>query len=185
MSLPHSEDLVSPKPLLSIPFDDELAGTLNRTLIACADPMDAQILGPQLIRELTYPILRGPGGPALRSSMGLTAQHNQVTRAIDSMHAHIAKHFSIADLCLAAGMSSSLFYVQFKLATGTTPVQYLKALRLHRARTLMLEEQQSVGAVAGNVGYKSLAQFSRDYKRLFNYPPSHPKSLLRSEPMLS
>ena len=51
------------------------------------------------------------------------------------------------------------------------PLQYLKALRLHEARTLMVREGFRVGEAAERVGYDSPSQFSREFRRLFGRSP--------------
>jgi AraC-like DNA-binding protein len=52
-----------------------------------------------------------------------------------------------------------------------SPIQYQKQLRLHEARRLMLNENLDVGSAAYRVGYESVTQFSREYRRLFGAPP--------------
>ena len=46
-------------------------------------------------------------------------------------------------------------------------MQYVKAMRLHLARSLMARQDQTIAEVALSVGYVSPAQFSRDFKRRF------------------
>jgi AraC-like DNA-binding protein len=50
-------------------------------------------------------------------------------------------------------------------------MQYLKQLRLHEARRLMLTEGLDASAACYRVGYESPSQFSREYRRLFGAPP--------------
>ena len=55
------------------------------------------------------------------------------------------------------------------MSTGS-PMQYLKQLRLHEARRLMLTDGLDAAACY-RVGYGSPSQFSREYRRLFGAPP--------------
>ena len=48
-----------------------------------------------------------------------------------------------------------------------TPLNYLKSLRLHRARELILRSHHTARDAAEAVGYVSSSQFSREYKRQF------------------
>jgi len=50
-------------------------------------------------------------------------------------------------------------------------VQYVKTIRLHKARLLMAQDGLRAGVAAGRVGYESPSQFSREFKRLFGRGP--------------
>jgi AraC-like DNA-binding protein len=68
-------------------------------------------------------------------------------------------------------MSASSLHHGFKRATALTPIQYLKRMRLDRARQMMMDEGSQAAEAALRVGYESASQFSRDFKRLFGLPP--------------
>jgi AraC-like DNA-binding protein len=69
-------------------------------------------------------------------------------------------------------MSPSSFHTHFKHITGTTPLQYIKDVRLIAARDLLRTQDDSVSAVSYAVGYESPTHFSRDFARKFGQPPS-------------
>ena len=68
-------------------------------------------------------------------------------------------------------MSVPLFHQKFKHAVGMAPLQCPKRLRLTEARKLMLEEDRNVTEASFDVGYESLSQFIRDYKKIFGKSP--------------
>lgn len=68
-------------------------------------------------------------------------------------------------------MSVSSFHHNFKLVTGSSPLQYLKRIRLDHARRLMAHDGCNAGTAARAVGYESSSQFSREFKRLFGMTP--------------
>ena len=68
-------------------------------------------------------------------------------------------------------MSVSLFHQMFKSAVGMGPLQCQKRLRLTEARRLMLDENKNVTEASGEVGYESLSQFVRDYRKMFGKAP--------------
>ena len=74
-------------------------------------------------------------------------------------------------LALETGMSISAFHSSFKAVTNMAPLQYIKNVRLHKARMLMIEDGISAYNASINVGYESPSQFNREYKRLFGLPP--------------
>lgn len=68
-------------------------------------------------------------------------------------------------------MSVSSLYRHFKEITGSSPLQYQKQLRLQEAQRLMLMENERASSAALLVGYESVSQFNREYKRMFGDPP--------------
>jgi AraC-like DNA-binding protein len=69
-------------------------------------------------------------------------------------------------------MSASAFHRAFKEITSDSPMQYLKKLRLTKARDLMLQENLKAYIAADKVGYESSSQFSREFKRFFGQSPA-------------
>jgi AraC-like DNA-binding protein len=53
-----------------------------------------------------------------------------------------------------------------------SPIQYLKKIRLTKARDLMLQEGLKAYLAADRVGYESSSQFSREFKRYFGQSPA-------------
>ena len=69
-------------------------------------------------------------------------------------------------------MSTPTFHSHFKAVTNTSPIQYLKSIRLHQARLLMVRKGMTAAAACNEVGYESASQFSREFKRLFGLSPA-------------
>ena len=55
--------------------------------------------------------------------------------------------------------------------TASSPLQYLKRIRLDQARRLMAHDGFNASTAARAVGYESPSQFSREFKRLFGVTP--------------
>src|SRR4029077_15915643 len=111
-----------------------------RLLECLSDPVELPILGPQIVREITYRVLRGEQGGALRAAAALQSRFGQVSRALQRIHAEYASDLNVEQLAETAGMSPSAFHQNFKSVTSTSPLQYLKTIRLHKARMLMAYE---------------------------------------------
>ncbi|WP_233496509.1 helix-turn-helix transcriptional regulator [Corallincola holothuriorum] len=73
-------------------------------------------------------------------------------------------------------MSPSSLHQHFKAVTNASPLQYIKTIRLHHAHQLVAVQQTSISQAAYQVGYQSVSQFSREYKRLFGQIPSEAKA---------
>jgi AraC-like DNA-binding protein len=69
-------------------------------------------------------------------------------------------------------MGVSSFHRAFRDATATSPLQYLKSIRLHRARALLVTDGVNAQDAARMVSYSSASQFSREYRRMFGGSPA-------------
>jgi AraC-like DNA-binding protein len=160
-----------PQGIYSTRLDARLSESAVRLLECLTDPVEARILGPQVVREITYRVLCGAQGGALRAAAALHSRFGQVNRAVQRIHAEYARDLTVEELADMAGMSASAFHQNFKAVTSTSPLQYLKTIRLHKARILMVHEGLRAGMAAERVGYESSSQFSREFKRLFGTSP--------------
>jgi AraC-like DNA-binding protein len=87
------------------------------------------------------------------------------------IHAKCADPFSVEGLAKQAGMSVAAFHHHFKLVTDSSPLRYVKRIRLDRARRLMAFDGYNASTAAKAVGYESPSQFSREFKRHFAATP--------------
>lgn len=165
--------------IVSAPVDPRLHEATVRLLECLDTPGEAAVLGPQIVREIIYHVLRGAHGDGLR---GLAAAHGRlagVRRALDRIHARYAGPFDVAGLAKTAAMSPSAFHAHFRAVTNASPLQYLKSVRLHKARLLMAYDGLTANESAGRVGYDSASQFGREFKRFFGLPPLAETARLR------
>jgi AraC-like DNA-binding protein len=167
----HAAEPAIPQGIYSTRLDARLSEATVRLLECLGDPVEARVLGPQVTREITYRVLCGEQGGALRAAAALHSRFAQVNRALQRIHSEYANELSVDALADAAGMSPSAFHQNFKAVTSTSPLQYLKTIRLHKARMLMAYEGLRAGIAAERVGYESQSQFSREFKRLFGASP--------------
>ncbi|MDV4145864.1 AraC family transcriptional regulator [Shimia sp. FJ5] len=150
-----------------------LLEALGRYLRLMEDPLEAQVLGPLILRELHYRLLISPIGGMLRNLLAVDSHASRVAKAITRIRRDFREPLVVADLAQVAGMSQSSFHEHFKAVTGTTPLQYQKDLRLIEAQSLLREGQRSVATTSFEVGYESPTHFSRDYSRKFGCSPKH------------
>lgn len=146
--------------------------TLSRLLLTLSDPVALRALAPGLRNELHFLGLSGPCGRLLRELMSREGRAGAIWRSVQAMRNNLTAPLSVGELARAAAMSKSLFYANFKLQTGCSPLQYQKRLRLERALEMLGKPGAAVSAVAHAVGYQSASQFSREFVRAYGYPPS-------------
>jgi len=149
----------------------QLLDGLLRLIRLLDKPEHIPVLAPMLKRELHYYLLAGPYGNLLRQLNTQGLQGTAVANVMDWLHDNLRNPISIDDIAGRSGMSAATLHRYFKRLTGLSPMQYVKQLRLCEAQRLMLAEHERATDAARSVGYESVPQFNRDYKRLFGAPP--------------
>ncbi|MGE4454410.1 MAG: response regulator [Sphaerochaeta sp.] len=89
----------------------------------------------------------------------------------------ITKHFSEAgfgleEICEMIGVSPSYFSSTFKKEVGLSFVQYLTAMRMDRAKELLIKTEGKTYEIAQAVGYTEPNYFSFSFKRHVGISPS-------------
>ena len=161
----------TPRGLSTTPMGEELAGAVIRLLECLKSPLDSRILGRQMVREVAYRVLLGEQGGSLRALASRDDHFARIARVVKYIHVEHARSLSVEEMARRAGMSVPVFHHHFKLVTASSPLQYLKRIRLDRAKRLMAHDGYNASTAARAVGYESPSQFSREFKRLFGVTP--------------
>ncbi|MHC2335847.1 AraC family transcriptional regulator [Bradyrhizobium sp. USDA 4454] len=165
--------------LVSSPMEPAIEDILLRLLRALRDPVELAVLGAGILRELHYRVLIGPQGGAMISALQQRGTSGRIVQSLARLRATYRSEISVAALASEAGMSVPSYHVHFKALTGSTPIQYVKAMRLHEARLMIARQDKTIAEVAALVGYASPAQFSRDFKRHFRRTASEEAKWVR------
>ena len=159
--------------------DEALADAWLRMVRLIAKPGEIKVMAPLVEREILYRLLLSPQGGVLRQAAEMNGHFAKIRKALVWLRTHYATAFRMEDLAAIAGMSLSAFHRGFRASTGLSPLQYQKHLRLYEARKTLMLRPGNVAAVAADVGYESLTQFTREYARLFGEPPARSIRKLR------
>jgi AraC-like DNA-binding protein len=160
------------------------AGTLaHLARMVCDDLKNAS-------SELEHPLVRDRIASALVSTLLVSMPHNRlcaleaaatsiapffVRRAEHFIEANAQHAIDLEDLAGVAGVSTRALQIGFRRFRNTTPMAYLRAVRLELARTELANAWRrgsTVAAVANAVGFGHLGRFARDYEARFGELPS-------------
>lgn len=111
---------------------------------------------------------------ALRAKEAPPTAPRSVIRAIDFMHAHAHRPLSIVDVAAAAQCSVRALQLAFKRSRHSTPMEYLRNLRLRRVRQDLLDPSKptTVSAIAMGWGFFHMGMFARLYRAAYGETPS-------------
>ncbi len=174
-----------PKGIYSAPMNEAFYDAAIRLLQAIADPQDKKVLAPMIKREIIYRVLQGEKGEILQAIAHRNRRFFQIAKVLQKIHESYSNDFDIEKLAKELDMSSSTFHSSFKAVTDTSPLQYIKNVRLHKARTFMIQDGLNANIAAIQVGYESPSQFNREYKRLFGVTPAKDVAILRGQHMVN
>ena len=173
---PGDEDYAS-QALISCPMNEAIRSELQDLITTLHSRTASKALGSSCLTRLFYQVMMLPQGAALKALAHSESKLARVSSAMRYIEANLGAKITIDDLASQAGLSASAFHRIFKEATEESPLQYLKKIRLNKAKNLMVYQGKSVFSAATEVGYESPTQFSREFKRYFGLPPSRVQEL--------
>jgi AraC-like DNA-binding protein len=145
--------------------------TVLRLLRSLESPLEGRVLGRGLVRELLFRIMRGENAASLYALAMKNTGISRIDKALKHIHCNFYQPCNVEQLAGAVNMSTSAFHRAFKDVTSLSPIQYLKKVRLNKAKNLLVEDGVRASDAARMVGYESVSQFSREFKRYFGTTP--------------
>jgi AraC family transcriptional regulator len=88
----------------------------------------------------------------------------RIRRSVELMHAQLDQDLSLRTIASASYLSPFHFARLFKKLTGSSPHNYLAAIRANRAQQLLAETELSITQVAVRVGYLSASHFTKAFR---------------------
>lgn len=118
---------------------------------------------------------------ALEEAILLADAHNparaasvddRVRVAADAVRADLTHAWSIADLAVKAGLSTSRFAHLFRIEFGESPRRWVERQRIERARQLLADTSDPVSAIAAAVGFSDPFHFTNRFRAVTGVSPS-------------
>ena len=132
---------------------------------------ELSFMGKHLKREIVFDLITGLYGKQFMQHIINIQQAGDIYYINNWIKRNYKIDFAVEELAEQSNMSLSSFHQKFKSAVGMAPLQCQKKLRLTEARRLMLNGTKNVTDAAMEVGYDSVSQFIRDYRRMFGRTP--------------
>jgi AraC-like DNA-binding protein len=95
-----------------------------------------------------------------------------VGAALNALHQHPARAWTLEELARTAGTSRSVLAERFQQLVGSSPIQYLTQWRMVLASNLLCRSNAPLARIAEEVGYQTDTAFSRAFRREFGAPPA-------------
>ncbi|CCH53101.1 Hybrid signal transduction histidine kinase D [Fibrisoma limi BUZ 3] len=125
----------------------------------------------RLFQYLTLSL--SPTTPHLVSPPPLTAEQKFIDRLTDVVAQHLDdSSFGVEELAEVANLSRVQLHRKLKALTNTTPVVFIREIRLRKAAELLTAGQDSVTQVAYAVGFDNLSYFAKVFQERYGVSPS-------------
>lgn len=95
-----------------------------------------------------------------------------IRRAKDFIHHNQTENLTLEKVAKVVNTSTFYFCKMFRKATGLTFTDYLTRVRIEKAKNLLLNPHLRISEIAFEVGFQSLSQFNRAFKKVSGETPS-------------
>ena len=106
---------------------------------------------------------------------------HEMDTAVTYFNENYNRDINIEEYATSRGMSVSWFIRSFKKFTGSTPMQFIVALRVNNAQVLLETTNYSINEISKIVGYDNQLYFSRLFHKLKGFSPREYRETRKSE----
>lgn len=115
----------------------------------------------------------------IQTGGSIITERIEIENIVEYMHQHFGEKITIEKLAKRANMSESHFIRVFKKETGLSPVDYLIALRIEKAKKLLRAGTKNVTEISMLCGFNSTSHFSSSFSRSEGISPSKYQNLYK------
>lgn len=95
----------------------------------------------------------------------------KITPAIEYIAKNYNKHISNDELATVSGLSTVYFRKIFKETMGDSPINYIKYIKIKKAKKMLQSDYSSITDIAYSLGYNNVYEFSREFKKHIGVSP--------------
>jgi transcriptional regulator GlxA family with amidase domain len=118
-------------------------------------------------------------GDRRKSSKATGEMDPRIKRVIGEIEKHLNSELSLDVLAQSVNLSTSRLRHLFKAETGSTPAQYLKSLRMSRAKKLVETTFLNIKQIRCSIGVRDKGHFARDFERSYGLTPTQYRAQIR------
>ena len=94
-----------------------------------------------------------------------------IRRAQEWVHLRDGRDVSLIEMAARARLGKRTFLRRFRTATGMTPIEYCRRVRLARARELLEAGAMPIKEIAVSLGYRDVPSFARIFRKRTGHAP--------------
>jgi AraC-like DNA-binding protein len=180
-----------PPVLVERPGDGKIGALLTSTakeIVALAEAATAgsELMLGRLMEMLFIEVVRRYAARLPPGAKGWFAALNDplLGRVIKLVHGDPARRWTVDELAREAGASRTVLAERFNAVMGQAPIEYVTGWRMQLAAERIRASDDSLAAIAADVGYESEAAFNRAFKRVTGVTPGRWRNAAAESPAL-
>jgi len=107
------------------------------------------------------------------SNLSVRRPQRWLACAEEFLRENFTEHLTLAQVASAAGVHPVYLAREFRRFHGCTIGEYIRRLRIERARRQLSSSDESLATIAAGSGFSDQSHFSRTVKRLMGMTPAH------------
>lgn len=154
-------------------WEQEALSLVERTWQLCAKEEGGYEFGVRsCLSDLVYGLIShstsSPRGPSAKAQR----DNERIKTMLHYMDNHLTRPLTVAQLAASAAISQSECLRCFRTTLGTSPIQYLKLLRLRRAAELLSSTDLKITLIGEQCGFQDMSYFAAAFLRARGCTPS-------------
>lgn len=119
--------------------------------------------------------------PDLRLNGAALAYYPRLYAVAEYVTAHLTNRITLTDVSQVAGLERKYFSAYFRIKVGVPFTEWLRLLRVRRAKELIELRELSIPRLAFASGFRDVRTFERAFKRFVGVPPMVYRASVRPE----
>lgn len=171
--LPIVEDSALRMKPLSAQDDSTMLNAIESAWQACAqEPPAFELTVRDALSQLLVPLVQQTRQQGFAPTTAEQRQSNRLKTMLTYMREHLDVDISVADIARSASVSESECLRCFRASLGTSPMRYLRQLRLSKAESLLRDTNESIARIGEQCGFLEKSYFTRRFKEQYYMTPS-------------
>ena len=139
----------------------------------------------EISRQFTHELKRSYESLLLNKDQNRSHHDEEIIKIQEWLYDNFQRQLQISELASRFQLSVRSLNRRFKLATNTTPLQYLHELRITHGKELLKQSNLAISEVADMVGYQDASYFTSLFKKLNKVTPNEYRNLVRNKLFLA
>lgn len=154
----------------------EIIENFKTEVMNCGD--EYPLLLQSIATQLTFQLLRDVGVLPAKTKENTDQDSDYIAKAIGYMQNYYSSNITIEEICCLIYISPHHFKRVFKNQTGQTPYNFLTAIRMEKAKEILIRKELSIEEIARLCGFVNVRHFSTTFKRMEGLTPTEYRKTL-------
>lgn len=166
----------------TVPWQREALEAIESAWQACAqEPPGFEFTAREGASKLVFLLSRHRPAAKERPSEKALRDGERIKTMLRYIEEHLGGELTAAQIARSAAISESECLRCFRAMIGTTPIQYVRQLRVQRAAELLETSDERIADIGAACGFQEMGYFARTFRALKGQTPSRYRAARRRD----